>query len=167
MSNMQTIDLTKLSLEELDKVKFLFPDAVEAEMKSRACYETDDDLYLDAYSVKMVLEPLINGMKSCPTKKALLDSGVLNWIEKVLNTGDKKNKNYKERWAALNPTPVEEAIQVAVDADVPAGTLEPQVAEVEPVAAPAPAAFVPASAPAQALSMDAIMATANMMKNNG
>lgn len=196
MSNEQKIDLTKLSIEELEKIKFLFPEAVENELKSRQAYETDSDLFFDAYGVKLVLDPLINGMKSCPTKKGLLESGVLGLLEKILNTGDKRGNNYKERYECYShnmqkeiPTPetvqtayAEETAPVETVLNAPVETAPVETAPVEAPAAPvAPAApapqpvpqpFVPVNAQVnagvapQAFSMDQIMKTASMMQQN-
>lgn len=173
MSNEQKIDLTKLSIEELEKVKFLFPEAVENELKSRQAYETDSDLFFDAYGVKLVLDPLINGMKSCPTKKGLLESGVLGLLEKILNTGDKRGNNYKERYECYShnmqkeiPTP--ETVQTAYAEE----TAPVETAPAAPAPQPAPQPFVPVNAQVnagvapQAFSMDQIMKTASMMQQN-
>lgn len=193
MSNEQKIDLTKLSIEELEKIKFLFPEAVENELKSRQAYETDSDLFFDAYGVKLVLDPLINGMKSCPTKKGLLESGVLGLLEKILNTGDKRGNNYKERYECYShnmqkeiPTPetvqtayAEETAPVETVLNAPVETAPVETAPVEAPAAPAapapqpaPQPFVPVNAQVnagvapQAFSMDQIMKTASMMQQN-
>lgn len=193
MSNEQKIDLTKLSIEELEKIKFLFPEAVENELKSRQAYETDSDLFFDAYGVKLVLDPLINGMKSCPTKKGLLESGVLGLLEKILNTGDKRGNNYKERYECYShnmqkeiPTPetvqtayAEETAPVETVLNAPVETAPVETAPVEAPAAPAAPAPQPAPQPfapvnaqinagvaPQAFSMDQIMKTASMMQQN-
>lgn len=193
MSNEQKIDLTKLSIEELEKIKFLFPEAVENELKSRQAYETDSDLFFDAYGVKLVLDPLINGMKSCPTKKGLLESGVLGLLEKILNTGDKRGNNYKERYECYShnmqkeiPTPetvqtayAEETAPVETVLNAPVETAPVETAPVEapavpaaPAPQPAPQPFVPVNAQVnagvapQAFSMDQIMKTASMMQQN-
>ena len=183
MSNEQKIDLAKLSVEDLEKVRFLFPEAVEAELSARATYDTDIDLYVDIYKAQKVLVPLIEEMKSCPTKRTFLASGILETMTKVLNTADKKGKDYKAVYAEKNPEPVEDTRtddeKVAEGDTAPSyeekTVVEPVVEPVvetpaEPVVTPveAPAAFVPVNAPnAGAISMEAIMATANMLQQGG
>ncbi len=174
MSNEQKIDLAKLSVEELEKVRFLFPEAVDAELSARATYDTDIDLYVDIYRAQKILVPLIEEMKSCPTKRTFLSSGILETMTKVLNTADKKGRDYKtaytNAYGNTEETPVEET-----PAEQPAE--QPAVAPVNaPVNATveAPAAFVPTQVSGEgvavvnpatsAISMEQIMATANMLQ---
>ena len=153
MSSEQKIDLTKLSVEDLEKIKFLFPEAVENELKSRQAYETDSDLFFDAYGVKLALDPLINGMKSCPAKKGLLESGVLGLLEKILNTGDKRGNNYKERYECYSHNmqkeiPAPETVQTAYAGETaPVETAPVETAPVETAPVEAPAAPAPQPAP--------------------
>lgn len=186
MSNEQKIDLAKLTVEELEKVRFLFPEAVDAELSARATYDTDIDLYVDIYKAQNILVPLIGEMKSCPTKRAFLSSGILEVMTKVLNTADKKGRDYKAAYAKIAPaTPVEEACtddEKVTEADATPSCEEK--AEETPVATPAvapvtasveaPAAFVPTQVGGEgiavvnpvtsAISMEQIMATAAMMQ---
>lgn len=174
MSNEQKIDLAKLSVEDLEKVRFLFPEAVDAELSARATYDTDIDLYVDIYKAQKILVPLIEEMKSCPTKRTFLSSGILETMTKVLNTADKKGRDYKtaytNAYGNTEETPAEET-PVEQPAEQPA---------VAPVNAPvnatveAPAAFVPTQVSGEgvvvvnpatsAISMEQIMATANMLQ---
>ena len=174
MSNEQKIDLAKLSVEDLEKVRFLFPEAVDAELSARATYDTDIDLYVDIYKAQKILVPLIEEMKSCPTKRTFLSSGILEIMTKVLNTADKKGRDYKtaytNAYGNAEETPAEET-PVEQPAEQPA---------VAPVNAPvnatveAPAAFVPTQVSGEgvavvnpatsAISMEQIMATANMLQ---
>lgn len=98
MSNELKIDLSKLSLEELEKIKFLMPEAVEAEIANRATYDTDEDMFSDAYEVSLVLKPLYENMKSCATKRTLTDSNVIPFLDKLLATADKLKRDYKRRY---------------------------------------------------------------------
>ena len=178
MSNEQKIDLAKLSAEELEKIRFLLPEAVEKELNSRASYKTDLDLFVDIYYAQRILVPLIENMKSCPTKKTLLDSKILETMTKVLNTADVKERDYKKAYEEKYPTVAEsekpeepaDTAPAAVETETPVE--EPKEVAPAPAAAPAPAPaaapapFVPVSAnqPAGAVSMEQIMATAAMMQ---
>ena len=113
MSNEQKIDLAKLSAEELEKIRFLLPEAVEKELNSRASYKTDLDLFVDIYCAQRILVPLIENMKSCPTKKTLLDSKILETMIKVLNTADVKERDYKKAYEEKYPTVAEEPAATA------------------------------------------------------
>lgn len=170
MSNEQKIDLAKLSVEDLEKVRFLFPEAVDAELSARATYDTDIDLYVDIYKAQKILVPLIEEMKSCPTKRTFLSSGILETMTKVLNTADKKGRDYKtaytNAYGNTEETPAEET-----PAEQPAE--QPAVAPVN-ATVEAPAAFVPTQVSGEgvavvnpatsAISMEQIMATANMLQ---
>ena len=175
MSNEQKIDLAKLSVEELEKVRFLFPEAVDAELSARATYDTDIDLYVDIYKAQKILVPLIEEMKSCPTKRTFLSSGILETMTKVLNTADKKGRDYKtaytNAYGNTEETPAEEtpAEETPVEQPAVAPVNAPVNATVE-----APAAFVPTQVSGEgvavvnpatsAISMEQIMATANMLQ---
>ena len=148
MSNEVKIDLSKLSLEELEKIKFLMPVAVEAEIASRAVYETELELYEDAYESYVVMKELFEKMKSCPTKRTIADSNVIPFLEKVLATADKHGKDYKNRYnckinnCVMKPVEVNADIveqENAIDEATPAPVQEvaPEVAsEVAPAPAP-------------------------------
>lgn len=178
MSNEQKIDLAKLSVEDLEKVRFLFPEAVEAELSARATYDTDIDLYVDIYKAQKILVPLIEEMKSCPTKRTFLSSGILETMTKVLNTADKKGKDYKTAYTnaygnteetPAEETPAEQPAEQPVEQPAAAPVKAPVNDTVE-----APAAFVPTQVSGEgvavvnpatsAISMEQIMATANMLQ---
>ena len=175
MSNEQKIDLAKLSVEDLEKVRFLFPEAVDAELSARAVYDTDIDLYVDIYKAQKILVPLIEEMKSCPTKRTFLSSGILEIMTKVLNTADKKGRDYKtaytNAYGNAEETPAEETPAEETPVEQPAE--QPAVAPVN-ATVEAPAAFVPTQVSGEgvavvnpatsAISMEQIMATANMLQ---
>ena len=170
MSNEQKIDLAKLSIEDLEKVRFLFPEAVDAELSARAVYDTDIDLYVDIYKAQKILVPLIEEMKSCPTKRTFLSSGILETMTKVLNTADKKGRDYKTAYTnAYGNTEEIPAEETPAEQPAVAPVNAPVTATVE-----APAAFVPTQVSGEgvavvnpatsAISMEQIMATANMLR---
>lgn len=134
MSNELKIDLSKLSLEELEKIKFLMPEAVEAEIANRATYDTDEDMFSDAYEVSLVLKPLYENMKSCATKRTLTDSNVIPFLDKLLATADKLKRDYKRRYE----NKVNNGVMKPVEAPS-AEALEGEAEEVAQAQAPAPA----------------------------
>lgn len=174
MSNELKIDITKLTTEDLERIRFLFPEEVEKEFNARASYKNDMDLFVDIYYAQRILVPLIENMKSCPTKKALLDSNILETMVKVLNTADVRERDYKKVYEEKYPTVAETekseepaaTAPAAVETETPVE--EPKEEAPAPAAAPAaaPAPFVPVSAdqPTGAVSMEQIMATAAMMQ---
>ena len=101
MSNELKIDITKLTTEDLERIRFLFPEEVEKEFNARASYKNDMDLFVDIYYAQRILVPLIENMKSCPTKKALLDSNILETMVKVLNTADVRERDYKKAYEEM------------------------------------------------------------------
>lgn len=165
MSSEVKIDLSKLTLEELEKIKFLMPEAVEAEIASRAVYETDIDLYCDAYETLMVLRPLYENMKSCATKRTLTESNVIPFLEKILATADKNKKDYTWRYKCkvnnglMKPVEVPSSEELNQDIAAEENKMEAEVAQAQEILAPIPTPEV-APAPAQMVNQEPVQAPA-------
>lgn len=169
MSSEVKIDLSKLTLDELEKIKFLMPEAVEAEIASRAVYETDIDLYCDAYETLMVLRPLYENMKSCATKRTLTESNVIPFLEKILATADRNKKDYTWRYKCkvnnglMKPVEVPSSEELNQDIAAEENKMEAEVAQAQEIMAPIPTPEVapaPAQAPAQMVSQEPVQAQA-------
>lgn len=165
MSSEVKIDLSKLTLEELEKIKFLMPEAVEAEIASRAVYETDIDLYCDAYETLMVLRPLYENMKSCATKRTLTESNVIPFLEKILATADRNKKDYTWRYKCkvnnglMKPVEVPSSEELNQDIAAEENKMEAEVAQAQEIMAPIPTPEV-APAPAQMVNQEPVQAPA-------
>lgn len=165
MSSEVKIDLSKLTLEELEKIKFLMPEAVEAEIANRAVYETDIDLYCDAYETLMVLRPLYENMKSCATKRTLTESNVIPFLEKILATADRKKKDYTWRYKCkvnnglMKPVEVPSSEELNQDIATEENKMEAEVAQAQEILAPIPTPEV-APAPAQMVNQEPVQAPA-------
>ena len=173
MSSEVKIDLSKLTLEELEKIKFLMPEAVEAEIASRAVYETDIDLYCDAYETLMVLRPLYENMKSCATKRTLTESNVIPFLEKILATADRNKKDYTWRYKCkvnnglMKPVEVPSSEELNQDIAAEENKMEAEVAQAQEIMAPIPTPEVaPAPAPAQMVSQEPVQAPAQAPVTN-
>lgn len=165
MSSEVKIDLSKLTLDELEKIKFLMPEAVEAEIANRAVYETDIDLYCDAYETLMVLRPLYENMKSCATKRTLTESNVIPFLEKILATADRKKKDYTWRYKCkvnnglMKPVEVPSSEELNQDIAAEENKMEAEVAQTQEILAPIPTPEV-APAPAQMVNQEPVQAPA-------
>lgn len=87
-NNEMKIDLSKLTIEELEGIKFLNPVMVELEMNSRKSFKSPQEMVEEAIRVLTTLRPFFENMKSCETKKTVYDAGLFEFLDKVINTGN-------------------------------------------------------------------------------
>lgn len=87
-NNEMKIDLSKLTIEELENIRFLNPTLVEIEMNSRKSFKSPQEMVEEATKVLITLRPFFENMKSCETKKTVYNAGLFEFLDKVINTGN-------------------------------------------------------------------------------
>lgn len=99
---MYTLELEKLTEEQLEAFKIIDKKAVEAEVKRRAesTYTSEDmkvgKVYADLYKAYFYLKPMYDNMRNTDVKKTITQSEVLTVIEKVIKWADKNGVNYEK-----------------------------------------------------------------------
>lgn len=111
-NNEMKIDLSKLTIEELEGIKFLNPVMVELEMNSRKSFKSPQEMVEEATQVLTTLRPFFENMKSCETKKTVYGAGLFEFLDKVINTGNQ-----------IEVIDEEKAEELGVDIEASQGTM--------------------------------------------
>lgn len=130
---MYTLDLEKLTDEQLKAFKVIDEKAFEAETKRRleSTYSDEDiranKIYSDLYKAYFYIKPMYDNMRNTDVKKIITQSGILTVMEKVFRWADNHNFKY-EKFKGEPVKTKEEAIAVTVSVPIEVG--EPEVKEV-------------------------------------
>ena len=152
MSNI-TIDMEKLSDEQLEALALIDAAAVEREKKRRveeSIYTEEEvknyQIYSDLHKAYFFLKPMYDNMRRGSLKDTITESNILPVLEKVFRYTKMKNINFEkyepivENEAAPEPKPVEVPAPAPAPEPKPVEVPAPAPApEPKPVVAPAPA----------------------------
>lgn len=143
-----TIELEKLTDEQLEAFKIIDADAYKGEKEKRSTYSDEEvkngQIFTDLDKAYYYLKPMYDNMRNSDTKKTITDSGILQTIEKVFRFCKLKNKPYNK----YQPEPVivgeikltfnTEATGNAVTVGGPNPVTEPIIPVPEPAIMPEP-----------------------------
>ena len=96
-----TIELEKLTKEQLEAFKIIDKKAFEAETKRRleSTYTHEDikagKVYTDLYKAYFYLKPMYDNMRNKDVKKTITQSEVLSVMEKIFRWADNNGVNYE------------------------------------------------------------------------
>lgn len=132
-----TIELEKLTDEQLEAFKVIDLAAYKTEKENRSTY-TDEDMkkfqiYTDLDRAYYYLKPMYDNMRNTDVKKTITESGILTTLEKVFRWTKKKGMKF-ERYT---PTPATEPVKE----ETPAFVVTPdmvKVVEPQPIPVPEP-----------------------------
>jgi hypothetical protein len=155
-----TIELEKLTEEQLEAFKVIDPVAYKNEKENRSTYSAEEarkgQIYTDLDKAYYYLKPMYDNMRNTEVKKTITESGILATIEKVFRFTKKMNLSF----ARFEP---EVAVVAGVDYPVTAAP-EPKVIKEEAVvltSAPEPVMPpVPAPEPVVIVAPEAVVAPA-------
>lgn len=141
---MYTLELEKLTEEQLEAFKIIDKKAVEAEIKRReeTIYSPEDlqkgQVYADLYKAYFYLKPMYDNMRNTDVKKTITQSEVLPVMEKIFRWADHNKVAFEKFKGEPQPQPQtqpqtqpetkEEAIVANVS--IPLAVGEPEVAVV-------------------------------------
>ena len=101
-----TIELEKLTDEQLEAFKIIDIEAYKGEKEKRSTYSEEEvkngQIFTDLDKAYYYLKPMYDNMRNSDTKKTITDSGILQTIEKVFRFCKLKNKPYNK----YQPEPV-------------------------------------------------------------
>lgn len=155
-----TIELEKLTEEQLEAFKVIDPVAYKNEKENRSTYSAEDarngQIYTDLDKAYYYLKPMYDNMRNTEVKKTITESGILATIEKVFRFTKKMNLSF---------TRFEPKASVVAGVDYPVTTApEPKITSVEGVgltSVPEPVmAPVPAPEPVVVVAPEAVVAPA-------
>lgn len=144
-----TIELEKLTDEQLEAFKVIDLAAYKTEKENRSTY-TDEDMkkfqiYTDLDRAYYYLKPMYDNMRNTEVKKTITESGILTTLEKVFRWTKKKGVKF-ERYT---PTPATEPVKEELPDPVilPEGVTAAEIPSInievtEPVKAETPAFVV-------------------------
>ena len=93
-----TIELEKLTDEQLEAFKIIDMNAYKGEKEKRSTYSDEEvkngQIFTDLDKAYYYLKPMYDNMRNNDTKKTITDSGILQTIEKVFRFCKLKNKPY-------------------------------------------------------------------------
>lgn len=122
-----TIELEKLTEEQLEAFKVIDPKAYKVEKENRSTY-TDEDMknfqiYSDLDKAYYYLKPMYDNMRNTDVKKTITESGILTTLEKIFRWTKKKNVTFKR----FEPTVVEKTEMIKAEISVPLTVGEPEI----------------------------------------
>lgn len=95
-----TIELEKLTDEQLEAFKIIDMNAYKGEKEKRSTYSDEEvkngQIFTDLDKAYYYLKPMYDNMRNNDTKKTITDSGILQTIEKVFRFCKLKNKPYNK-----------------------------------------------------------------------
>lgn len=95
-----TIELEKLTDEQLEAFKIIDENAYKGEKEKRSTYSEEEvkngQIFTDLDKAYYYLKPMYDNMRNNDTKKTITDSGILQTIEKVFRFCKLKNKPYNK-----------------------------------------------------------------------
>lgn len=149
-----TIELEKLTDEQLEAFKVIDIDAYKEEKENRSTYSDADIrngvMYTELDKAYFYLKPMYDNMRNTDVKKTITESGILTTIEKIFRWAKKREIFYSKY---NQPAPVEEIPALVITPDMvktvePTPAPAPVIPNPEPVAEPVPA-LEPEQAPGQ------------------
>lgn len=133
-----TIELEKLTDEQLEAFKIIDLNAYKNEKENRATYSDEEtkngQVWTDLDKAYFYLKPMYDNMRNTDVKKTITESGIMTTLEKIFRWAKKKEFKY-ERFSA--PVVVEQPVAVEQPIPVPAPEKMP-----EPIPQPNPQATV-------------------------
>lgn len=152
-----TIDLSKLSDDQLNALAIINPEAVKEEKENRSTYTAEDikkgQIFADLDKVYKILKPVYDNSRTTDLKKAITESDLLPVLEKVFRWAKKNNTTY----TPYEPTPVtvieeptwttQDIVEEPVVVAQPEPVITPMVAQPEPVVAEPEPVITPMVAP--------------------
>lgn len=160
-----TIELEKLTDEQLEAFKIIDINAYKEEKENRSTYSDVDIrngvMYTELDKAYFYLKPMYDNMRNTEVKKTITESGILTTIEKIFRWAKKRDIFYS-KYNQAQPAPIEEIPAFVVTHDM-VKTVEttpapaPVIPNPEPVAEPVPAPEpeqAPGQSPLEAMSIE-------------
>ena len=121
-----TIELEKLTDEQLEAFKIIDADAYKGEKEKRSTYSEEEvkngQIFTDLDKAYYYLKPMYDNMRNNDTKKTITDSGILQTIEKVFRFCKLKNKPYNK----YQPVAVVEETKPVVNTEATSNVVIPE-----------------------------------------
>lgn len=135
---MYTLDLSKLTEEQLKAFELIDPKAAGEEREKRSIYTEEDirkgQIYTDLSKAYFFLKPMYDNMRNTDVKKTITESEILPVLEKVFRFCNVKGINYEKFAPVAEPEEIKLAEPVAEPVTVSetvSETVSPTVSPIE------------------------------------